>query len=182
MRKPGSFGNIPRNSSSISPAEQMLPGSTEMRGLGGMNRTSAPPGPNAYDQGGASKPSVNTQPYNNERLALQNQMIRKGDAVSQAQADAVQGVRKQQLLQDNQDYNANAFASERKAEVMEVLGSPATQYMSQMGDIEGEAFRKNIATGKAMAIGVNPDLADGGQVDFPGYKNPGGNFGFGGRV
>ena len=82
-------------------AETMLPGSSSMRGLDGMNRTSAPPGPNAYDQGGASKSAVNTQPYNNERLALQNQMIRKGDAVSQAQADAVQGVRKQQLLQDN---------------------------------------------------------------------------------
>ena len=62
-------------------------------------------------------------------------------------------------LQDNQEYNANKFASERKAEVMEVLGSPATQYMSNMGDVEGEAFRKNIATGRAMSIGVNPDLA-----------------------
>ena len=31
--------------------------------------------------------------------------------------------------------------------------------MSQMGDVEGAAFRKNIATGKAMAIGMNPDLA-----------------------
>ena len=140
-------------------AEQMLPGSSKMRGLEGMNRTSAPAGPNAYDQGGASKPAVNTQPYNNERLAMQNQMIRQGDAVSQAQSAAVQDVRKQQLLSDNQEYKATAFASERKAEVMEVLGSPATQYMSQMGDVEGEAFRKNIATGKAMAVGINPDLA-----------------------
>ena len=140
-------------------AEQMLPGSSKMRGLEGMNRTSAPPGPNAYDQGGASKPSVNTQPYNNERLAMQNQMIRKGDAVSQAQASAVDSVKKQQLLSDNQEYKAASFANERKAEVMEVLGSPATQYMSQMDDVEGAAFRKNIATGKAMAIGMNPDLA-----------------------
>ena len=140
-------------------AEQMLPGSSKMRGLEGMNRTSAPAGPNAYDQGGASKPGVNTQPYNNERLAMQNQMIRKGDAVSQAQASAVDSVKKQQLLSDNQEYKAASFANERKAEVMEVLGSPATQYMSQMGDVEGQAFRKNIATGKAMAIGMNPDLA-----------------------
>ena len=137
----------------------MLPGSSNMRGLEAMNRTSAPPGPNLYDQGGSSKPNVNTQPYNNERLALQNQMIRKGDAVSQAQASAVDGVKKQQLLQANSDYKSNEFAAERKAEVMEVLGSPATQYMSQMGDVEGEAFRKNIATSKAMSIGMNPDLA-----------------------
>ena len=141
-------------------AEQMLPGSSKMRGLEGMNRTSAPAGPNAYDQGGASKPSVNTQPYNNDRLAMQNQMIRQGDAVSQAQSSAVQDVRKQQLLQDNRDYKANSFAADRKAEVMEVLGSPATQYMSQMGDVEGAAFRKNIATSKAMSIGINPDLAE----------------------
>ena len=140
-------------------AEQMLPGSTAMRGAPGMNRTSAPPGPNAYDHGGASKPGVNTQPYNNERLALQNQMVRKGDAVSQAQASAVHDVRKQQLLSDNQEYKVNAFREGRKAEVMEVLGSPATQYMAQMGDVEGAAFRKNIATGKAMAVGINPDLA-----------------------
>ena len=140
-------------------AETMLPGSSNMRGLEAMNRTSAPPGPNLYDQGGSSKPNVNTQPYNNERLAMQNQMIRQGDSVSQAQSSAVQDVRKQQLLADNQDYKANAFASERKAEVMEVLGSPATQYMSQMGNVEGEAFRKNIATSRAMAVGVNPDLA-----------------------
>ena len=140
-------------------AEQMLPGSTAMRGAGAMNRTSAPPGPNAYDQGGASKPSVNTQPYNNDRLAMQNQMIRQGDAVSQSQSAAVQDVRKQQLLSDNKEYKANAFASERKAEVMEVLGSPAPQYMSKLGDVEGEAFRKHIATGRAMSIGGNPDLA-----------------------
>ena len=145
--------------SPYSVAEQMLPGSSAMRGLEGMNRTSAPPGPNLYDGGGSSKPNVNTQPYNNERLAMQNQMIRKGDAVSQAQASAVDSVKKQQLLSDNQEYKAASFANERKAEVMEVLGSPATQYMSQMDDVEGAAFRKNIATGKAMAIGMNPDLA-----------------------
>ena len=140
-------------------AETMLPASNERRGQDGMNRTSSPPGPNLFDQGGASKPNVNTQPYNNERLAAQNQMIRQSDAVSQAQASAVQDVRKQQLLSDNAEYKSAAFANERKAEVMEVLGSPATQYMSQMGDVEGEAFRKNIAVGKAMAVGINPDLA-----------------------
>ena len=41
---------------------------------------------------------------------------------------------------------------------MEVLGSPATQYMSQMGDVEGAAVRNSIATGKAMSVGMNPDL------------------------
>ena len=140
-------------------SEMMLPQSTAMRGAGGMNRTAAPPGPNSYDQGGASKAGVNTQPYNNERLALQNKMVRQGDAVSQGQAAAVDGVKKQQLLADNQEYKDNSFTERRKAEVMEVLGSPATQYMSQMDDVERKAFRNNIAISKAMSIGANPDLA-----------------------
>lgn len=141
-------------------SEMMLPQSSSMRGLQGMNRTAAPPGPNSYDQGGASKAGVNTQPYNNERLAAQNMMIRQGDAVSQAQASAVDSTKKQQLLQDNQDFKTNSWALRRVAEVMEVQGSPATQYMSQMGDVEGEAFRKNIMTSKAMLVGANPDLVD----------------------
>ena len=139
-------------------AEMMLPQSSAMRGLDGMNRTSAPPGPNAYDQGGSSKPSVNTQPYNNERLAQQNMMVRQADALPQAQSANVQGFRKQQLVGANEEYKAASFANERKAEVMEVLGSPATQYMSQMSDVEGQKMRNDIAVGKAMSIGANPDL------------------------
>jgi len=139
-------------------AEQMLPQSSSMRGLDGMNRTSAPMGANAFDGGGASKPSVNTQPYNNERLAEQNMMVRQSDALSQAQSAGVQGFRKQNLVQANDEYKDVTFREQRKAEVMEVLGSPATQYMSQMDDIENAAVRNSIATGKAMAIGANPDL------------------------
>jgi hypothetical protein len=143
----------------FSVAEMMLPQSSGMRGLDGMTRTSAPPGPNAYDQGGSSKPSVNTQPYNNERLAQQNMMVRQSDALPQAQSANVQAFRKQNLVGANDEYKAASFANERKAEVMEVLGSPATQYMSQMDDVESKALRENMAIGKAMSIGANPDLA-----------------------
>ena len=139
-------------------AEMMLPQSNGMRNAEGMNRTSAPPGPNAYDGGGSSKPSVNTQPFNNERLANQNMMVRQSDALSQAQSDGVQAFRKQGLVQANDEYKAASFAENRKAEVMEVLGSPATQYMSQMDDIEGKAVRNSMAVSKAMSIGANPDL------------------------
>ena len=149
-------------------AEQMLPQSSAMRGLEGMSRTSAPMGANAFDGGGSSKPSVNSQPFNNERLAEQNMMIRQGDALSQAQSAGLQANRKEQLVGANEEYKAATFANERKAEVMEVLGSPATQYMSQMGDVEGQALRNNIATGRAMAVGANPDLAQN-QL---GIKNP----------
>jgi hypothetical protein len=135
----------------FSVAEMMLPQSSGMRGLDGMTRTSAPPGPNAYDQGGSSKPSVNTQPYNNERLAQQNMMVRQSDALPQAQSANVQAFRKQNLVGANDEYKAASFANERKAEVMEVLGSPATQYMSQMDDVESKALRENMAIGKAMS-------------------------------
>jgi len=53
------------------------------------------PGPNAYDLGGASKPSVNTQPYNNQRLAEQNQLQNIGSAAPQAAANAMGQVRSQ---------------------------------------------------------------------------------------
>ena len=56
-------------------AQETLGMSSMQRGMGGMT-SPVRPGPNAYDQGGASKPSVNTQPYNNQRLAEQNQLQR----------------------------------------------------------------------------------------------------------
>ena len=57
------------------------------RGQGGMT-SPVRPGPNAYDQGGASKPAVNTQPFNNQRLAEQNQLQNIGSAAPQAGANA----------------------------------------------------------------------------------------------
>ena len=121
-------------------AEQMLPQSSAMRGLEGMTRTSAPAGPNAFDQGGSSKPSVNSQPYNNERLAMQNMGQNQGSMIPQAEANAVQGVRKQQLVSDNEEFKAASFANERKAEVMEVLGSPATSTCHRWAILKAKQF------------------------------------------
>ena len=69
-------------------AQETLGLSSMQRGLGGMT-SPVRPGPNAYDQGGASKPSVNTQPYNNQRLAEQNQLQNIGTAAPQAASDAM---------------------------------------------------------------------------------------------
>ena len=46
-------------------AEEALRLAEQGRGQEGMGRTAAPVGPNLQDQGGMSKPNVNTQPYNN---------------------------------------------------------------------------------------------------------------------
>ena len=53
-------------------AEEALRVAEIGRGQEGMSRTAAPIGPNLQDTGGMSKPSVNTQPYNNARLMEQN--------------------------------------------------------------------------------------------------------------
>jgi len=143
----------------LSAAEEMLGATSAARGLSPMEHTAALKGPNAFDGGGASKVQVNTQPYNNERLQDQSKTQNLGSALPQAQSSQVQALRKQQLISDNAEYKANSFAEQRKGEVMEVLGSPATMAMSQMSDPEIGKFRQDIAVGKAMAVGVNPDLA-----------------------
>ena len=141
-------------------AEESLGAASAARGLSGMERTAAPKGPNMYDGGAASKVKLNTQPYNNERLQEQNIIQNTGSAATQANSNAVQQVRKQQLVQDNAEYKANAFAEARKTEVLSVLGAPAIAAMGAMEPAEQQAMRKNIAVGKAMSMGVNPDLAD----------------------
>ena len=140
-------------------AEETLGEMSAQRGLQGMERTSSPKGPNMYDGGAASKVQLNTQPYNNERLQQQNILQNTGSAATQANSNAVQQVRKQQLVQDNAEYKANAFAEQRKTEVLSVLGAPAIAAMGAMEPAEQQAMRSNIATGKAMSIGMNPDLA-----------------------
>ena len=123
-----------------------------------MERTAAPKGPNMFDSGPASKVAANTQPYNNERLLQQNILQNTTAAAGQANADAVNQSRKLQLVQDNADYKANQMLEERKSEILSVIGAPATLAMGNMSPPEQAKFRQDIATGKAMSMGVNPDL------------------------
>ena len=100
------------NVSPYTVAEESLPMSSMGRGQSGMQRTSAPLGPNMYDQGAASKVGVNTQPYNNERLLQQNVLQNTTAAAPQANANAVQQARKGQLVEDNAQYKTNRAATE----------------------------------------------------------------------
>ena len=125
----------------------------------GMERTAAPKGPNMFDSGPASKVSENTQGFNNMRMAQQSVLQNTGTAASQAGANAYQQQNKMGLVGDNQKYQAEKFMNDRKVLMMEAIGAPATSQMGQMGDAEKRSFRHNIATGKAMSMGVNPDLA-----------------------
>ena len=133
-----------------------------------MERTAAPKGPNMYDGGAASKVQGNTQPFNNERLLQQNILQNTAAAAPQANADAVQQVRKGQLVQDNAEYKANQMLEDRKSEILTVIGAPATAAMGNMSPPEQAKFRQDIATGKAMSIGINPDLV-ANEVSFRRY-------------
>ena len=140
-------------------AEESLRMSDAARGISGMDRTSAPMGPNMFDGGPASKVTENTQPYNNARMQTQSIEQNTTTGMLQANANAVQQTRKQNLVQDNADYKANQLLETRKGEILSVMNAPATLAMGNMSPPQAEKFRSDIATGKAMAMGLNPDLA-----------------------
>jgi hypothetical protein len=139
-------------------AEESLAASSAMRGQNGMQRTSAPMGPNMFDGGPASKVQLNTQPYNNSRMQEQGIMQNTAAAIPQAGADAIQQSRKMQLVGDNQEYKASQMLEERKSEILSVMNAPATLAMGNMSGPDMERFRSDIAVSKAQAMGVNPDL------------------------
>ena len=122
------------------------------------------PGPNAYDLGGASKPSVNTQPYNNERLAEQNMLQNVGSAAPQAAANAMGQVRSETAAMSDQEAKAQLFAAQRMSEALYAnqSGNALMTMNSIMQSPDKAKFMHHIATGKAMAAGMSPDL--GGEV------------------
>ena len=126
-----------------------------MRGLDGMQRTAAPLGPNMMDSGPASKVGENTQGFNNARMQQQNILQNTVAAAPQAGANAKQQMNKQLLVESNAE---QAFLRERMKEVTSIMDTPALDTMGGMSDTESAAFRQNIATGKAMGMGVNPDI------------------------
>lgn len=119
------------------------------------------PGPNAYDQGGASKPAVNTQPFNNQRLAEQDMLQNVLTSGPQAAANAMGQVRSQTAQQSDAEAKAQLFAAERMSEALYAneSGSALMRLNSVMQSPDKSKFINDIATGKAMAAGLNPDLA-----------------------
>jgi len=139
-------------------SEEMLSASSAGRGLEGMQRTAAPLGPNMFDSGPASKVQANTQPFNNNRMRQQAILQNTSSAASQASVDAVNDLRKKQLVMDNQDYKVNAFREGYKENVLDAMDAKAIKAMGQMSPIETQAHRANILSTKAAAMGMNPDL------------------------
>ena len=140
-------------------AQSTLGMSDKQRGIPGMT-SPVRPGPNAYDQGGASKPYVNTQPENNMRLAEQNILQNTGTAASQAGANAAGLVRSKTAALSNEEYKAQEFAAERMSEALYAnqSGTALMQLNSVMQSPDRNKFLNDIAVGKAMAAGMSPDL------------------------
>jgi hypothetical protein len=144
-------------------AQETLGMSSMQRGLNGMV-SPVRPGPNAYDQGGASKPAVNTQPFNNQRLAEQNQLQRVSEAAPQAAVGAMGQQRSQVAQQSDAEAKAQQFAATRMSEALYAndSGSALMRMNAVMQSPEKNKFMHDIAMGKAMTAGMSPDL--GGEV------------------
>jgi len=128
------------------------------RGLPGMV-SPVSPGPNAYDQGAASKPSVNTQPFNNERLTVQDMSQNAQTQQSQAIADATGKVRASSAEQTDAQTKAQQMLTQRMAEALEATGSGQALFrMSALNGVEKSKFDNDIYTQKMMAANMNPDL------------------------
>ena len=126
-----------------------------------MGRTQALPGPNMIDGGAASKPMANAQPENNARLMQQNIIQNTATAGTQANTNAVRAIQTQGLEVSDQEIKAQQFARERIAETL--YANDAGAAMMKLNAIsqspDNAAFMNDLAVSKAMAIGVNPDLA-----------------------
>ena len=140
-------------------AEETLPKSSLMRNAGYMN-SPVRPGPNLYDSGAASKPQLNTQPFNNERLAQQTMMQNGLSAAPQAAADAAGRVRSQTAAVSDQETHAQQKLSEFVAQGLYAnqSGTKIMEVNARLQSPERDNFLNHIAVGKAMAQGLNPDL------------------------
>ena len=139
-------------------AEQTLGQSSLQRNLPGMV-SKTPPGPNMFDSGAESKPSVNSQIASNERLKMQEMSRNIESAGPQANVGAARDFNKQ----TQQASDAEALRARRVGEIVMANiemqgGSSALMRLGAEDGIEAARARNAAATGKAMAMGLNPDL------------------------
>ena len=138
-------------------AEEALRLAEQGRGQEGMGRTAAPVGPNLQDQGGMSKPNVNTQPYNNNRLMDQNRGQNMSSSIPAQQANAIGQMRKQTAEMSGAEYKANEMKNERVAQFLYANdGGNAT---FQMGFPEvANKINQHAAEQMLIANGINPQI------------------------
>ena len=140
-------------------AEETLGRSSMQRNLPGMV-SKTQPGPNMFDGGATSKPSVNSQIPNNERLKMQEMSRNIETAGPQANVGAARSFGKQTLDQSDAENKAQSFAAQRMSEVLYAndSGTALMRLNSTMQSPDKDKFLNDLATGKAMSAGLNPDL------------------------
>ena len=141
-------------------SETALPLSDISRGQPGMDRTSAPVGPNAIDGGAMSKPNVLAQP-SEQRLQMaqadaQNLKTRANGMNSQARREM-----------GKQQTEISGAAEKAQADLREYMfnklgagseGSMMMRVSSLMNGPDSDAFMYDIAASQALGMGMNPDL------------------------
>ena len=136
-------------------AEEALRLAEISKGQPGMSRNTAPVGPNLADSGGMSKPNVNTQPYNNNRLMEQNMQQNISSAVPAQQANALGQLRKNNAQMSDAEYKANELKNERVAQMLYATDGGSATF--QMGIPEvAQQVKQHVAEQKLMAHGINP--------------------------
>lgn len=138
-------------------ARETLGASLQHNGIPGMARTSAPEVPNMYS-GPDAQVALNNQPVSQERLKRQNFQQNASTAISGAQANAIQQTRRDQLVADNKANRTQQVYSTYLQDVLAHTGSDAIRQIGDKTDIEAMKFRTDIATNKAMSMGINPNL------------------------
>ncbi len=138
-------------------AEEALRLAEQGRGQEGMGRTAAPVGPNLQDQGGMSKPNVNTQPYNNQRLMEQNMGQNMSSAVPAQQANTVGQMRKQTAEMSGAEYKAEEFKNERVAQMLYANDGGNATFQMGLPEVANKV-QQHVAEQKLMANGVNPQI------------------------
>ena len=138
-------------------AEEALRLAEQGRGQEGMGRTAAPVGPNLQDGGGMSKPNVNTQPYNNQRLMEQNMGQNMSSSVPAQQSNAVGQMRKQTAEQSGAEYKANEFKNERVAQFLYANDGGNATFQMGLPEV-AQKVNQHVAEQKLMANGINPQI------------------------
>ena len=133
-------------------ADEALRLSERLKGQPGMANGTAPVGANLFDNGGMSKPNVNAQPYNNNRLEVQNITENAKTRVPLAQAAALGETRKAIVAQAGVENDAHQFAANRVAQML--YANDAGTATFQLGVPEVAALRtQHAAQQKQLAYG-----------------------------
>ena len=145
-------------------AEVALGLSIKDKGDDAMLRTSAPVGPNLQDSGGMSKPSVNTQPFNNSRLEQQNVGQNISTAVPGAQSAAIGQVRVQNAQVSQAEQQAHQFKNSRVAEYLYANDGGTATFALSLPEV-ADQVHANVAKQKQIATTMgNPAASNSFQA------------------